>query len=467
MDVDKNLFLYDLAVVSIMKCEGPYVKEWLDYHLLAGVDHFFIYDNDSPDNQREVVKPYVDAGLVTYIFYPGQARQYEAYNAAVRDYRYFCRYMAFIDGDEFIFPQSDRSIVEVVDEIFEKHPKAAALGANIFTYGSNYQDKADYTKGVLERFTRRASVDDTPIFEVNGLHGGTAHISTIANPRRIDFFGNPHYAIYIVRNFAINENGDKIPFFSNYPPTVKKIVMNHYSVKSREEYEGKIRRGTADAVYNIYKAEKFLHEKDNEIFDDSILKYRKRRQAELVPKGDILQKFAKLKLIKINKLLAALSSTLLPGFVVDDAQSFFSDYQKGYEYFSSLTKFFNETQIDFFQNKTETYLTCLALSGLLKGTFLDDEFKKLFEEFSLYFVYKTFRTENLEVADIHMLINELPKILALPYPAVEKIRKFCFAMIPPFMDIFREYNPVSWKSFAHFQYILDMLKVFDNYNIRK
>ncbi len=47
------------------------------------------------------------------------------------------------DGDEFIFPQSDRSIVEVVDEIFEKFPNAAALGVNIFTYGSNYQDKAD------------------------------------------------------------------------------------------------------------------------------------------------------------------------------------------------------------------------------------------------------------------------------------------------------------------------------------
>ncbi len=89
MNVDKNLFLYDLAVVAIMKCEGHYVKEWLDYHLLAGVDHFFIYDNDSPDNQREVVQPYIDAGLVTYIDYPGQARQYEAYSAAVREYRYF------------------------------------------------------------------------------------------------------------------------------------------------------------------------------------------------------------------------------------------------------------------------------------------------------------------------------------------------------------------------------------------
>lgn len=32
--VDKNLFLHDLAVVAILKNEGHYLKEWLDYHLI-------------------------------------------------------------------------------------------------------------------------------------------------------------------------------------------------------------------------------------------------------------------------------------------------------------------------------------------------------------------------------------------------------------------------------------------------
>ena len=45
--LDKNLFLYDLAVVAIMKGEEPYVKKWIDYHILAGVDYFYIYNNDS------------------------------------------------------------------------------------------------------------------------------------------------------------------------------------------------------------------------------------------------------------------------------------------------------------------------------------------------------------------------------------------------------------------------------------
>ena len=71
--VDKNLFLHDLAIVAIMKNEGHYLKEWLDYHLPAGVDHFYIYDNDSPDNQAEVTAPYIKAGLVDYFLASGKA----------------------------------------------------------------------------------------------------------------------------------------------------------------------------------------------------------------------------------------------------------------------------------------------------------------------------------------------------------------------------------------------------------
>ena len=104
--VDKNLFLHDLSVVAILKNEAPYLKEWIEYHLLAGVDHFYLYDNDSPDNQVEVVKPFVAAGLVDYMPAPGKFMQMQTYNDAFKRFKFFSRYMAFIDGDEFIFPKS-------------------------------------------------------------------------------------------------------------------------------------------------------------------------------------------------------------------------------------------------------------------------------------------------------------------------------------------------------------------------
>lgn len=106
--VDKNLFLHDLSVVSILKNEAPYLKEWLDYHLMAGVDHFYLYDNDSPDNQLEVAAPYIQAGLVDYFKVPGQLMQMPVYNDAVKNFKFQSRYFAFIDGDEFIYPKSSR-----------------------------------------------------------------------------------------------------------------------------------------------------------------------------------------------------------------------------------------------------------------------------------------------------------------------------------------------------------------------
>ena len=104
--IDKNLFLHDLSVVAILKNEAPYLKEWLDYHLLAGVDHFYLYDNDSPDTQAEVAAPYVKVGLVDYFSAPGKVMQNVVYNDAVKRFKFQSRYLAFIDGDEFIFPKS-------------------------------------------------------------------------------------------------------------------------------------------------------------------------------------------------------------------------------------------------------------------------------------------------------------------------------------------------------------------------
>ena len=89
--VDKDLFLHDLAVVAILKNEAPYLKEWLDYHLIAGVKHFYLYDNESPDNQAEVAKLYVAAGLVDYIPAPGKVMQTAVYNDAIKRFKFQSR----------------------------------------------------------------------------------------------------------------------------------------------------------------------------------------------------------------------------------------------------------------------------------------------------------------------------------------------------------------------------------------
>ena len=283
MSVDKNLFLHEVALVSILFNEGHYLKEWIDYHLLAGVNHFYLYNNGSTDNYDEIVKPYVEKGLVTSIYYPGDALQFTVYRNAILRYRFFCRYMAIADGDEFIFPQNNKVIGEVVENILERIPKAGGLAVNWQFYGSNYQDKADYTRGVLDRFTRRAPKDYAPK-DKNGIPGGNATIKSILNPRCVNYFFCPHNIGYFIGRNGVNSEGKPVTYTFNFPISHDKIVINHYLTKSKEEHFLRKIKGR-DVVYvNSQYNDKHFEDcnRDHNIeFDDSILKYRNFRRKAL------------------------------------------------------------------------------------------------------------------------------------------------------------------------------------------
>lgn len=73
-----------LAVCAIAKDEGPYFKEWIEYHRLVGVGKFYIYDNESTDDTKKILEPYIASGLVDYLYWPGQRQQVVAYNDCLR-----------------------------------------------------------------------------------------------------------------------------------------------------------------------------------------------------------------------------------------------------------------------------------------------------------------------------------------------------------------------------------------------
>ena len=395
--VDKNLFLHDLAVVAILKNEGAYLKEWLDYHLLAGVDHFYLYDNDSPDNQAEVAAPYVKAGLVDYFPAPGKVMQMATFNDAVKRFKFHCRYMAFIDADEFIFPKTNQSIVETLDEILSVAPEAAGVAINWQFFGSNNHETADYSRGVLERFTRRAPVD----FDIN------IGVKTVANPRKINFIIYPHHANYFEGFRAVNENGKIVPDYINIPVTVKKIVVNHYYTKSKAEFIKKIQRGRSDIPVNTYDMKAFEYYNHNEVFDDGILKYRASRT--FTPEST-------------NRKLERVIET--------------------------LTQILSGTPANL-----ETALTCLALSSYLRENVLPE--MSFCEELSLKKVAEL--SARMNFAEASLLIRELPRILRLPYSDVKKIRAACLEIIPQMLPLLREKVGVC-RDYIELDYLQDFLR---------
>ena len=412
--VDKNFFLHDLSVVAIIKNDARYLEEWLNYHLVAGVDHFYLYDDGSSDNTREILEPYIEAEIVDHFSVTGELMQMPVYNDATRRFKFATRYMAFIDTNEFIFPKSGQSIAEVADEILSQNPNAAALTANWQIFGSNNLEKADFEKGVLERFTYRAPSNWFEPLTEKTSPAGNIFVKTIANPRFIRAIANPHFAFYYDGKFAVNSAGGRVPYWGSEPILSDKIVINRYFTKSKEEFQGK--------YSDMSVFEKFDR---NDEFDDDILKYQ----------GLRIEKYSQPLPFEREKYYKRLEEFLLPAV--------------------------RQEKDEFFAGKLETFLTCRALAGILKRNAPKDNRGKFLEEASLRLVNRTYSTQ-MTFAEIMMMINALPPILSLPYPIVDEIRQNCISFIRQIMaDLHRN---SQWEEFVEFGNYLELLMAFGNKN---
>ena len=56
-----------LACVVICRGEEDYLIEWIEFHRMMGVEHFFVYDNGLQPATKELLKPYIADRLVSHI----------------------------------------------------------------------------------------------------------------------------------------------------------------------------------------------------------------------------------------------------------------------------------------------------------------------------------------------------------------------------------------------------------------
>ncbi|GHT43713.1 hypothetical protein AGMMS49965_18070 [Bacteroidia bacterium] len=254
-----------LSIVAIVKNEALNIAEWIEYHLLVGVSRFYIYDNGSTDNLKEVLEPYIQKNIVEYIYYPGKARQTPAYNAAIKRIRNQSFWIATIDIDEFIVPVSTQTIPDFLRD-FED---VSGIEINWMMYGSNGQ--RERTEGlVMERFTKHAFAD----YPLN------RHIKTVFNPRSV-WVAGVHEAQYFDGK-GVNTHKEEIQnYFLEREPLFDKIRINHYFCKSETEYLLKLGRG--DATGNNHLSMTHFHNQDkNDMEDDIMNKYIPRVKKNLI-----------------------------------------------------------------------------------------------------------------------------------------------------------------------------------------
>jgi hypothetical protein len=230
-----------VGIVAVVKNEARYLLEWVAFHRAVGIRDFFIADNGGDDGTSELLTRLDRAGrIVRFDFRGHQPVQFMAYNDILPRLRGLLDLAVFIDADEFIRPLGSPRIDTFFAEVFADS-NVSALAMNWACYGSS--GRVESGRGlVTTRFTRRGEKD----------FKGNLHVKTVFRVDRFVTVNNPHF-VGISGGRYIDAYGEDIV---DWHPEIgigattqtlwRGARVDHFMVKSLEEFQTKLRRGRAD-----------------------------------------------------------------------------------------------------------------------------------------------------------------------------------------------------------------------------
>jgi hypothetical protein len=220
-----------LAACAIVKDE-PDISEWVAYQIAVGVEHVRIYDNGSAVPVAKILRNWIADGKVSVEMAPGRDQQFRCYRHFMGEGR--SRWVAFLDADEF--PLCDQDDLKRYVAAYEQYG-GLALAWRVF--GSN--GHVERPKGLVIE-----SYDKTSEGLINTKPGSAEFwplYKTIAQPEYVIDCQNSHYMLYRTGKHAVNEKGVRMPPYQRGPVTADSIQMNHYMLKSEEDWRLKVSRG--------------------------------------------------------------------------------------------------------------------------------------------------------------------------------------------------------------------------------
>tara|TARA_R100001530_G_scaffold129823_1_gene100368 strand:- start:171 stop:980 length:810 start_codon:yes stop_codon:yes gene_type:complete len=227
--------MHNLTGVYWIKDEGPYLEEYIEFHLLQGFDHFIFYDNGSTDNTFEVLNPYIAKGLVELRKYPEEVtkrKNFWVMATCIKEQRGKSKWIHFHAIDERLYSPTGKQLPDLLEN-YESY--AGVCVGWLLVTNNGHETKPDGL--IIENYTK--VIDDEQ-----------KHIKTIIQPdkTREIYPLNPHNFFYIGDNYAVDENFNKIdgPFNTANPYTLNIFKNYHYVTMSREEFECKMNKGVLD-----------------------------------------------------------------------------------------------------------------------------------------------------------------------------------------------------------------------------
>jgi len=218
-----------LSVCAIYRWEGDYIREWVAFHRLVGVERFFLYDNGSEDQHLSELAPFLEDGSVVLHDWPVYPGQGPAYDHCLEHHREDSRWIAFLDCDEFLFSPSGRPLPELLAD-YERWP---AVGVNrVFMGTSGHPTQQPGL--VIENYTMRLAGPDP-----------NRAVKSIVDPTRVERRWNAHSFLYLDGALAVDEHERPFEGWVTEEHTFERLRINHYFTKSEEEAMRKFSRPQA------------------------------------------------------------------------------------------------------------------------------------------------------------------------------------------------------------------------------
>jgi len=219
-----------LAACMIYRDAAAYLAEWVEFHLVMGVERFFLYDNGSTDEHREVLAPYLEEGIVAIHDWPhpflrrrGRPRAIvTAFEHCAGAHADDARWIAFLDVDEFLFSPAGAALPEVLRG-YEESPGVVVSRAEFGPSGHATRPPGLVIENYVQRRPLRPDQE--------------AWLKSIADPRRVVRCLGSHSFVYR-DGFPVDEDGrriDPLRFTRRKPVSWERLRVHHYWSRSEEE----------------------------------------------------------------------------------------------------------------------------------------------------------------------------------------------------------------------------------------
>ena len=184
------------------------------------------------------VKDYVQSGLLEYHYlrkfkHPSNKPQLYVYDYCLSNHKRGHHFIGFIDLDEFVVLK-DPSIPDL-PSLLSGYEGFGGLAMNWIMFGSSGH-VARPQGSTLQNYWKCIPKD----------HPENHHVKSFVNTQYgLKVGPDPHHFIYSANQTAVTTALEPVDGAKSANVTIDKVALHHYATKSFEEYEAKIRRGSA------------------------------------------------------------------------------------------------------------------------------------------------------------------------------------------------------------------------------